>query len=234
MTTKVARAWDYSAISTFAECARRGYYSVVRNLRPRDPAVPLHAGSALHAALYELHAHGWDVERAKEALARAWGDFRVPATSKWSFMSLGHLEIVIENYAEDWRKLQPAPLRLRLDDLKLDRVAHHEFKVDEEGFVSFAEMPLVVDLDGLPYGGKIDLPTQDSMIWIEDFKCTSQWLTEWWASRYGKSAQLKNYVNMVREVTGLNVAGARVRGVYMGKEAGDDIDKWKKRTKSGR
>lgn len=225
---------DYSFLSVAAECARRFYYKFERGLSSREPAVPLHAGSAGHAGVYELHVNGWDLDRALAAMHRSWGDFKTPINSKWSWLTPGHMELVLANYKEDREHDALQPLRMRLDDINLKRWAlDSTLTLDDEGYVVFAEQPIAVSFDDFVYAGKIDLPaTIGSTPYVCDFKFTSSWLTEFWASRYAYSHQMRGYVLLMQELTGRKFAGVYINGVYMGKEAGDEKEKWKRRTSS--
>lgn len=220
-STTAMRYLDYSALSTYAECARKGQLKYEHGWSPRATFPPIHAGRAGHEAVYELHANGWDLERALGALRKAWGSFKTPAVGDYSFLTLGHMELVIREYHEQRREKGGELLKLRFEDLKHEKIVAHGLETDEDGFVHFAECPLVVQLaDDVVYGGKLDFPEREgSLLFVNDFKFTTQPITDFWAAGYLFSHQMRNYVNMMRTVTGLDFAGVRIIGVPMGKRA---------------
>lgn len=225
---------DYSYLSTFADCARKGYLRYRRNLTPKDDSAPLHAGSCLHAALEHLHQSEFSegsLSEAVDILHDRWGSFKTPPMSKHGYLTAGHCEIVLRNYFDDWQRREVSkPLKLHHETLNLEACALPELIVDEHGYLSLAETPLAARWNDIVYGGLIDLPNQQGeFIYVDDFKCTTQWPTEFWAAQYGNSFQLKGYVAIMRLLTGLPIAGARIRGVYMGEKAADSAAEWAKR-----
>lgn len=224
---------DYSFVRTWSECAFKGYLQYRRNLRPRDDAPYLRAGTALHRGFYDLHFNGWNLDSANAKMAEAWGGYKVAQASDWSHFTEGHLSLILDNYKRDWAGSSLAPLKLRMDDLNLSKLAHHELKIDAEGYVTFAETPLAVDMGDYVHAGLVDYPTVTGGTRnIMDWKTTSGNVTEYWAQKHAYSHQMRGYTLMMQEITGLDFAGAFIMGVHVGKMAGDDDDKWKRRTGS--
>ena len=220
---------DYSAIAELAECPRRAYYSQELELVPKEPSIALHAGRVLHAALNEFYASGRDVEAAVEAVHLTWGTVTPPPDR--AYLTAGHCEVIMRNYAEDRSKEAFEPLKLPYSDLKHDNIASFSASVDDDGYVVFGETPMAVRLSPhLNYGMLIDLPvSQHGLIYIVDHKTTGQWVGEAWARQYARSMQLKGYARGLELATGLKVAGVYINGIYTGKEAADEKAKWSKR-----
>lgn len=227
---------DYSALSLLAECPRKYELKIVRGLTPfTDESPYLRAGSAIHAGIDALYTLGWDPDVAADAVRAVWGDYVTPPTHRAAHLTAGFCEIVVRNYADDRNQDAITPLRLRLTDLLIDHLGPaHAVEADDEGFVRMVETALSVTWpNGAIYGGKIDLPcTVGGAHAIIDHKTSSRWITENWAHSYAYSHQLRNYVAMMRLLTGLPFDRAYVNGIYTGREAADDLGKWKSRTSS--
>jgi hypothetical protein len=227
---------DYSYISALAHCGRFAYYRHERGLTNGDQSVYLVAGSALHAGIDHLYTQNWDIEGALDALRASWGDYVTPATIRANWLTLGHCEIILQNYAEDRFGEDIVPIRLRMEDINHDAVVEPAFQVDPDGFVSLVETPLSVhwpDAGGatIPYAGKIDLPSiVAGTSAIVDHKTSSQWITEKWAEQYAMSHQFRGYKAILEILTGQKFDRVYINGIYTGKEAADDPSKWKKRT----
>ena len=212
---------DYSAASTLHACSRKFQYQYEQGLRPKggDPAY-LHGGSAFHEALHSLYTLRWDLGAAMDALRAGWGDFITPRVGKHAYLTLGHLELVLERYFED-RTQNPTAL--------------------EKGAIEGAERlhaedAIVFDWPGkdgrlLRVGGKIDLPTMlAGERFIVDHKTTTSWLNNWWfAERFTLGHQFRVYGAAMKALTGETYSGAYVNGIYIGEKATDPPEAWKKR-----
>ena len=212
---------DYSAASLLHSCPRKFDLSANQGLRPKggDP-VYMHAGTCMHEALHSLYTVRWDLGLAMDALRAKWGDFVSPKVGKHAYLTLGHMEVCLENYFED-RSLRPTAL--------------------EKGAIEGAERlhaedAIVFDWrhsDGrlIRVGGKIDLPTMlAGERFIVDHKTTTSWLNNWWfTERFSLGHQFRVYGAGMRALTGETYSGAYVNAVYIGEKAGDDVVKWKTR-----
>ena len=214
MPTETALVPDYSYISTFARCPRRGYYAHVLGLEPPEPNIPALAGTAMHAALHVLYTQAWDYDAAREALAASWGDLKPSGRYEW--LTLGHLEIVLRNYMEDRRP---------------DEVG----QVVEIG-TTLDENAVVFDWknakgESIRLGGKIDLPRLiANQRYVIDHKTTTSWLNEWWLKeRYPLLHQARIYVAALQALTGERYEGAYINGIYIGQFAADEPAAWAKR-----
>lgn len=226
---------DYSYLSTFAECARKGQLRYVEGWTPKEDSASLHAGRCLHIGIgWLLETKFTDLDGAVEKLREAWGDFKPNPLSRQAHLTLGHCEGILRNYHDDWKEREiSTPLKIHASMINSDAYALEQMWVDEDGNLAVAESPLAVRWGSIIYGGLIDYPNQvGELYYVDDIKCTSQWVTDNWAHQYGRSFQLKGYLGMMQLLTGIPFAGVRIRGVFMGKEALDDDSKWSKRTSS--
>lgn len=229
MTAPVA---DYSYLSAIANCGRYAYYAFERGLVPRDtaPSVALHLGRAIHVAIDWLYTNDWDVDGAVAAALDTWGDFALPPTHKHAYATRGHLEVIVRNYADDRKDDAIRPMRLHINDINIERLGI-DLSQEDGGYIRLIETPLVVKMEDLTYAGKIDLPAYaGDELAIIDTKTSRQWLSEHWAQRYARSHQLRGYVLMMRELTGLDFHRAYINAIYTGKEAADEDSKWAKRS----
>lgn len=210
---------DFSSLSTAASCLRKFKHKYVDRLDTPGPNPAMHAGSALHAAFEVLYGERWDLGAALDALAEAWAGFRTPPNHKHSYLSLGHLEIVLENYVDD-RERSPTILE------KATVVGS-----GVEGATVF-EWP---DAEGeiLRVGGVPDIAIEVAgQRYIVDHKATTSWLNDWWAKGFSMSHQFKIYCAMMQHVYGLRFDGAYVNGVYMGEAAADEDRDWSQQKSS--
>lgn len=222
---------DYSTISTYAECMRKGYYAHELQLVPKGGmGIAIHAGRAIHAGLHELYIGEWDVEEAVRAMRSAWGSVLPPPER--AYLTVGYAEIILRNYAEDRARESFTPIRVKPDELNHSVIKHFDPSVDDEGYIVFAETPMAIEIaPGFTWSGLIDLPVEShTQLYIVDHKTTGQWLTERWAAQYARSYQLKGYARMVERLLDRPVAGVYINGVYTG--AGADVPKakWSTRT----
>lgn len=208
---------DYSYLSRFRECPRKHFYSAELGIESPEKVPVLKAGTAIHEGLDALHAsEDWDVDSAIQAMAESWGDYSVPRTHKHSFLTPGHMEIILRNYADHYRN-RP----------------RETYAVGSE---LFSERSFSVDWDGVTVGGRIDLleQTADGDLYLVDHKCTTSWLNKWWAQKKGFDIghQLRLYTAAIERELDTNLAGAYVSGVYMGEKAADPPEKWENRKSS--
>lgn len=207
---------DYSALSTQAECARKYHWQYRERLRSRQPNVPMHAGNVMHDGLNYIYTEDWNYYEAADLLSHSWAGFRTPPTSKHGYLTLGHLQVVLQNYMDD-REAQPTAL-------------------EESGAATqLAEEALVFDWvnsDGevQRIGGKPDLPRElNGRRYIIDHKCSTMWVNSYWALKFKLGFQFRIYCAALRELTGVRYDGAYVNGIYIGKYAADPPEKWQNR-----
>lgn len=221
---------DYSYISSVAHCARYAYYKYERGLTSSDDeSVYLVAGNALHAAIDTLYSNGWQVEGAITALRESWGDYVTPSTIRANWLTRGHCEIIVRNYADDRIADRSfTPIRLHVDDLNASAIAEYAFATDNDGYIRLIESPLAVNWSGLRYAGKIDwLGYVNGEPTLIDRKSSGQWLTETWAQSYATSHQFRGYKAIIELLTGIEISKVYVDGIYTGKEAADPIEHWR-------
>lgn len=196
---------DYSALSILASCARLYQLKYKRHLRPEGDEPPyLRGGQAGHAALNALYTQDWDLELALAALAEEWGDYT--PKGKHDYLTLGHMELVIEDYMRD-REENPTVLEAeKATPLRLNA---------EQALV--VEWPHPFTGEVLEIGGKVDLPTaMTTQNYIVDHKFTTSWVNSRWATRFQIGHQFRIYVAMLQVLTGQKFEGAYVNAVYMG------------------
>jgi hypothetical protein len=195
---------DYSALSLGADCWRKYFYRYVERLVTDGPDPPyLHAGSAGHKVMLHLYTQGWDLEAAIAVLRAEWGDFQ-PA-GKHSYLTLGHMELCIEDYFED-RSRKPTALEAE------------EAVSSREG----AEGAIVFDWAGrdgevLRVGGIPDLPTVfAAQRYIVDNKFTTSWINSTWAAKFRLGHQFRVYCAALYATTGVRYDGAYINAIYIG------------------
>ena len=176
--------------------------------------MPMHAGSAGHAALNVLYVEKWDQKLALEALRASWSDVKPPLEGKHAYLTRSHVERVLVDYIRE-REENPTML--------------------EEAAVlgGTAETALVFDWPNaktgeiLRIGGKPDLPVKfpTGAYYIVDHKWTTMWLNSYWENQFRIGHQLKIYAAMMQERERLAFEGGYINAVYMGKEPKSGWDK---------
>lgn len=168
----------------------------------------MHAGGALADALAYLYLNAWDLDGAIATLHGSYGSY-IPA-GHFGYLTVGHLENVLRTYAET-----------RSPD---------EFEILTDASRTMVEQPLTTILsNGEAYGGKPDMLIRLSGgVYVLDHKCTSAYVTTWWAEKWAFSHQMRGYALLCKALTGEDVAGAIINGVYMG-EMENTAVKWKTR-----
>jgi PD-(D/E)XK nuclease superfamily protein len=219
--------WDATTASQIARCPRNGEYAIRYGLRPREEAIYLAAGNAIHAALAILYAGG-DGDLALAELARVWGkgaDWTAAHGHKFGHLSLPFLEVVFKNYL-DYAKRRDTfqPLTVKMDDLKLQHLLGAVFRTLEDGTIVLGESKIIMEftVEGkeFVYSGKPDLPiTMGGNIYLMDHKSSNGYLSDWWAEQHRFSNQLRGYCAMVSRLTGVTPTGALINGIYMGEKA---------------
>lgn len=218
---------DYSSLSCLAACPQKFDYAFNQRLTPIGSAkVPLFAGQVmaegynlLHTELKSLWAKDLDAAHKEVCykLEDSWGAFVTPSTSKHSYLTLGHLEIVMYNYMRDRDPTQITPLA-------------DAGKVLAEKAVSF-QWPLQTEfgVELQTVAGKPDMPCRVAgQNVIVDLKCTTGWVNEWWAKKFSTIGhQLRIYMAMLQQHYGIYVTAAYVDGVYMGEKAAEPDSYWK-------
>lgn len=201
MSTETKLVLDYSSLATAAACPRKFKHKYIDYLESPEKPVPMHAGSAMHAALHALYTDVWDLEVAIYAMREAWGDFRTPPGSKHGYLTLGHLEIILADYMET------------RDPTELGQV---------KSAAQYAEKAVVFDwpdADGnlLRLGGMLDMTAEISgQKFIIDNKCTTGWLNDYWALNFKIGHQFRIYAAAMQVLTGEVYDGVYINGVYIG------------------
>ena len=220
--------WDATSAYFIADCPRKGQHRLDEGLRPSGEAYPLLAGRAVHAGLAVWY-YTRDLDLTLGEVRRVWGkdDDWVAPGRDFAHLTLGHLEVIMRNYADFSRKRDTfKPLLFELDDLNLENVVAAMWVMTPDNKVMLAESKVVMRFvieeedDELIYSGKPDLPIfMGGVHYCLDHKSTSSYLSDWWAKKHKLSNQLRGYCKMVSALTGLHVQGALINGVYVGKKA---------------
>lgn len=228
---------DYSFLSTAADCLRRHQLTYEEGWVPRETAMPLIAGSAIHAGVDRLLTSGKGaVDQAVEEALKHYDGVVIPPASKFAYLTPGHIEVIVRNYADmQLGAVDLKPIRISVDDLRGEYLEYLDINAQEDGYLRIAETPLAVKwwddtkTEHIVYAGKLDWPTTISGYdYIVDHKCTSQSLSQWWADRYAFSHQLRGYVAILQILTGRKFAGAFVNAIHMGPNATRPPSEWAK------
>ena len=221
---------SYSRTATLAACPRKYENRYEKGWEVSEVNVPMHGGKVMAVGLHALHTEhkakwqrgddGEVHEACCEVLERDWGDFITPPGHKHAYLTLGHLETVLWYYIRDRDPWQIEPL---VSDGKI--IAEEKIKFDwpriKNGKVELINVTGIPDIPALIAGQRA----------VVDWKCTTGYVTDWWAKKFSVIGhQLKTYMALLRHAYGIEVECAYVDGVYMGKMASQDDEKWKKRT----
>jgi len=229
--------WDATTLQKVADCPRKFFYRVKRNLEPQGPpSLPLVVGIAIHTCLeyyYSLPAHTRQTLEAQIAsinLALAtYSSFDpdIPnAPTKHQHLTPEHVEEVMKHYFHYWNHQAIdiyEPIQVSLDDLDLNSLVAGRFLINNEGNVLLGESSLVMefDVDGEPFylAGKPDLPVRDQLgrIYAMDHKSTSGNLGDWHKKNFETSNQLRGYMGMLRNLLGITPSDAVINALYVGK-----------------
>jgi len=168
--------------------------------------MPMHCGSAGHAALDVLYTQKWDRKLALDAFRASWGDVKPPLEGKHAYLTRGHGEAVLEAYIEE-REESPTMLE---EAAVLGGVA-------EQAIVF--QWPSADGSELLTIGGKPDLPVKFSTgaHYIVDHKWTTLWLNSFWEKQFKVGHQLRIYAAMMQHREGIVFDGGYINAVYMGK-----------------
>ncbi len=217
--------WDATTAGQLARCPRNGQYAIRYGLRPKEEAIYLNAGNALHAALNYYYS-GADGDLCLEELRRIWGkgyDYR--SNGKYGHLHLGFLEVVFKNYMDYARKRDTfKPLIVKMEDLDLTRVLGAVWRVAEDGSVILGESKVIMEFtvngEDFVYSGKPDLPIEmGGAVYLMDHKSTNGYLSGWYFDQYRFSNQLRGYCAIVSSITHLRLNGALINGLYIGERA---------------
>ena len=228
-------SWDATTANWAAQCPTRGHYAIDLHLVPKEQVHFLVAGKALHAGMAVYYSHpdrqaagplALDVVRAE------WGDTpALPPRHKYAHLTMGHVEVIFKNYL-DYAKHRDAnfkPLTFAVEDLNLRDVVAAVWRINGEGRVIFGESKIIMNfpfthadgqIENFLYAGRPDLPIQQGgSVLIMDHKSTNSYLSDWYFSQYRFSNQLRGYAKMIQELTGAEINGALINGIYMGDKA---------------
>lgn len=231
---KICDYWDATTAQWLGDCPRRAEYAIRYNIIPKDEAVFLSAGRAIHAALATFYASG-DKDLAMHELRSTFGhdaDWRLPPTHRYRHLHLGHLEIVLQNYIDyAVRRDTFIPLKVKLSDLNLQNVLAAQWLVAPDDSIVLGECKLVMEFrvptgkkgEFAPfiYAGKPDLPIKMAgSIYLLDHKSTNSYLSDYWADQYRFSNQLRGYCAMLSDmIPSMQISGAMINGIYVGAKA---------------
>jgi len=231
--------YDATTLRQLADCPRKYQYSVLDGLKSGSgnktvESRYLIAGRAIHEALDVLAVTG-DEDEALTKLTEDWGDYDSnPCPENEAHLTHNLLTVVLHNYF-DYIKTGPGsqftPITLKYDDLNFDRLMGGKFRLLEDGSVLLSEssllMRMTVDGDDFYYAGKPDQVVQNTAgnTYIMDHKTSSSYLSSWHVSQHRVSNQLRCYMGMMHELTGLDFHGGIVNAIYVGNKASSDTFK---------
>jgi len=188
---------DFTYLSTLLRCPLQHHFRYRMGLEPIEGgrSVPMLAGSLGHAAL-ELFYRG---EPFIEPIGELYASSGIVAIGTFDYMTQGHLEVVMHNYAE--RYSEDSILRV----------------------TQFIEQPLVSER--LQLGGIPDMIVKyEGELAVWDHKWTTGWLGNL-ESRLELSAQLPIYCILASEHLGQPVRKAVLNMVHMGPGASNPKSK---------
>lgn len=227
--------WDATTASWVAQCPRMAEEKILYGLQSKTESAAKTAGKTLHAGL-DLYYMGLDRELCLEAAREAWKygpDHRFPSTHKYAHMHQGHFEVILKNYFDfAARRDSFKPLLVRRDAINLKNVIAGIWQVTEEGYVILGESKFIMRFEvkhpktgklvEVTHAGRPDLPiTMGGLNYVLDHKSTNSYLSDWFFDKFKFSNQFRGYCKMVGELTGLEMAGALINGIYMGKSAAE-------------
>lgn len=206
-------AIDSTILAAFRACPQKAFRSYIEHWKPKSESVHLVAGSAFakgievaRDAYYNQGLPAADAEaEGIGALIHAYGDFEPPeGSASGSAKTLERMCGALEFYFSQY-------------PLLTDSVVPHKFADGKRGIeFSFAE-PLdiahPVTGDPLFYTGRLDMIADAyAGIYAVDEKTTSS-LGASWSRQWELRSQFTGYCWAIQKVTGLQAAGAIVRGV---------------------
>lgn len=227
--------FDASTLANYAKCPRLYELKVLRGLGTEVKPRPMQAGTALHAAI-DIYSITADPDVALETLREEWGDSdSSPTIDKFAHLTLAHLEVVLKNYI-DYAN-QPAGMQYESvvfteDDIDWKKVIAAKLRI-HNGKIMFGESSWLMNIDvelpdghivTMPYAGKPDMLVRSTSnnLYIMDHKTTSRYLSDWYFESHRVSNQLRCYMGMVEELTGIMPHGGIVNGIYVGTRASKD------------
>lgn len=204
---------DYTTMSDYLKCPRRGYYRHDCNIVPQTPATPLIFGGAIHEGLASWYQHG-DEERALESFCSYWDrEAQLPKEDEET-EDLSDFQISLAPSRPGDEK------RNRDSGLNLLRRYFSHYKTENFKILS-NEFPFNLPLgtsEGITYRltGKIDLFVQwGDQTYVMDHKTTSM-LGPKYFDQFKLSMQLRGYAWAARELF-KECDGAMVNAIFVGK-----------------
>jgi hypothetical protein len=218
---------SHSRLSSLHQCRRKYFYHYFLGLRSKQDFPPAFAGSCGHVGLDVWHRTG-DKSAALAASAITWGPKRFHGD--WDFLTAGHLDIVLQQYMESLHTQDWEVVRLRLSDLRSDRLLATDVTEAADGYLQLAEASFVVDVPGLgPVNVRPDLLLRGSNgLRMVDHKFTTSYLGSKMYNQAKFGHQLRLYALAMAALTGEPVLEGSVNGIYMGSTASSDKFKGKR------
>ena len=195
---------SHSRVATLHDCERRFYHEYVEQLEPNEPSALKHMGGVLHVGFSSIYS-GLSIDAVKEAAATEWGNARFHGDFSW--VTLGHAQVVLHNYADywkahgdDWEVIQVTP-----PDRQLECV------IDGNDFLITPDL-VVRQSDGLR---------------VVDHKTTSSYLGGKLYTRMKFGHQLRVYALGLQNVLQEPIVGGICNAVHMGEKAASASTKTK-------
>ena len=189
--------FDYTKLSDFMICQRRGYFAHVRDWQPEVPSAAIVFGACWHRAMESIYKNPKD--KASEMIERAGTAF----VSEWRLYGLDE---------ESWH---PRSVSRGLELLEA-YVEHYREEI-ERTIVLAVERPFQVLLEeeGPTYHGRLDavvrLP-QTEGIYVLEHKTASS-ISGSWREQFSPNVQIDGYCHAARSLWGPDVRGVLVNGV---------------------
>jgi len=201
---------DFSILSSFASCRRKGFWSHIRCLTT-ETSVHLHAGAAYASALKELrHAYYTDkvdldtaIRRGFVALTKAYGSYDPPLDAAKSWLNMVHSFLAYVRYYP----------------LDTDLYVPHEIGGKKCIEFSFAiPLPILHPITKQPliFAGRADMiATDGTSLMLVDDKTTGQ-MGATWPEQWQMRGQFPGYLWAAQQY-GFHCHGVLVRGVSIQK-----------------
>jgi PD-(D/E)XK nuclease superfamily protein len=201
-------ALDSTMISAFRSCPQKFFREYLEHWKPKEPSVPLHAGSAyakgLEVARRAYYEQGHSIQDAEalglEALIKAYGDFDPGDSPK----SLGRMAGALEFYFSQYPLDQDAATPLLLGP--------GERRAIEFSFAIPLPIPHPETGDPILYCGRCDMLVDfaNGLYGLDD-KTTSS-LGPQWAKQWQLRSQFIGYCWSAGQA-GIDLSGFLIRGV---------------------
>jgi len=213
---------NHSMLARRNRCLREHYYSDYLGLEPRGVAnVRLVVGTAWHAAMEALHS-GKGLDAAFEAMLTHLHDLSFPLEGEFEWLDAGHLEWLVREYATHYKMLEgedPQFMRVPISIKSIEGLVQFEGETEGADMLAASEMRMIIRTGMGPLSITPDLIVYNKL--LDEYALVDHKLTfsnlgqplEWRALR---GHQLKLYMTVMREATGLPITRIICNAVHAG------------------